>query len=247
VSTEELRDRVSGLRAQIRSLGPVNVEALAELEEERQRVEFLTTQVGDLESAERELRGAIAELRRLIRRRFTETFEQVNAAFGEYFRRFFGGGHAELRLEQLAAAEGDAEAGAPDAENDDEEAADALIDEREPGVEITAQPPGKRIASLAMLSGGERSMTSVALLFALLSVNPAPICVLDEVDAALDEANVGRFVETLRELTARSQFIVISHNRRTVEAADAIYGISMGDDSVSRVLSLRLDDVPSTA
>jgi chromosome segregation protein len=98
-----------------------------------------------------------------------------------------------------------------------------------------------------MLSGGERSMTSVALLFALLSVNPAPICVLDEVDAALDEANVGRFVETLRELTARSQFIVISHNRRTVEAADAIYGISMGDDSVSRVLSLRLDDVPSTA
>ncbi len=93
-----------------------------------------------------------------------------------------------------------------------------------------------------MLSGGERSMTSVALLFALLSVNPAPVCVLDEVDAALDEANVGRFVETLRELTARSQFIVISHNRRTIEAADAIYGVSMSDDSLSRVLSLRLDD-----
>ena len=95
-----------------------------------------------------------------------------------------------------------------------------------------------------MLSGGERSLTSVALLFALLSVNPAPVCVLDEVDAALDEANVGRFVETLRELTARSQFIVISHNRRTIEAADAIYGVSMGDDSTSKVLSLRLAELP---
>jgi chromosome segregation protein len=113
----------------------------------------------------------------------------------------------------------------------------------EPGVEISAQPPGKRISSLNVLSGGERSLTSVALLFALLSVNPAPVCVLDEVDAALDEANVGRFVETLRELTARSQFIVISHNRRTIEAADAIYGVSMGDDSTSKVLSLRLADL----
>ena len=245
VSAEDLRERVSALRTQIRSLGPVNVEALAELEEERQRVEFLTTQLGDLESAEHELRGAITELRRLIRRRFTETFEQVNAAFSEYFRRFFGGGHAELRLERLAPPDagedaGD-EAGATDLDGDDDAVA-ALIDDREPGVEITAQPPGKRIASLAMLSGGERSMTSVALLFALLSVNPAPVCVLDEVDAALDEANVGRFLETLRELTARSQFIVITHNRRTIEAADAIYGVSMGDDSVSRVLSLRLDD-----
>jgi len=246
VSADDLRERVSGLRAQIRTLGPVNVEALAELEEERQRVEFLTTQVGDLEAAEGELRGAIAELRRLIRRRFTETFEQVNAAFSEYFRRFFGGGHAELRLEKLAPQESDADdetARDVDSDGEEDDAVAALMDEREPGVEITAQPPGKRIANLAMLSGGERSMTSVALLFALLSVNPAPVCVLDEVDAALDEANVGRFVETLRELTARSQFIVISHNRRTIEAADAIYGVSMGDDSVSRVLSLRLDDV----
>jgi chromosome segregation protein len=250
VSADDLRERVSGLRAQIRTLGPVNVEALAELEEERQRVEFLTTQVGDLEAAEAELRGAITELRRLIRRRFTETFEQVNTAFSEYFRRFFGGGHAELRMEKLAPRQSDADAddeAARDLDSDDDDGAvAALMDEREPGVEITAQPPGKRIANLAMLSGGERSMTSVALLFALLSVNPAPVCVLDEVDAALDEANVGRFVETLRELTARSQFIVISHNRRTIEAADAIYGVSMGDDSVSRVLSLRLDDVATT-
>ncbi|MCC6236611.1 MAG: AAA family ATPase, partial [Dehalococcoidia bacterium] len=136
--------------------------------------------------------------------------------------KFFGGGVAELKL---LTEQGD----------------------EEPGVEISAQPPGKRIASLNVLSGGERSLTSVALLFALLSVNPAPVCVMDEVDAALDEANVGRFVETLKELTGRSQFIVISHNRRTIEAADALYGVSMGDDSTSRVLSLRLDALPAAS
>ena len=239
IDTQELRERISDLRARIRTLGPVNVDALAELEEERQRVEFLSGQLRDLEAAERELRGAIAELRRLIRRRFTETFEQVNAAFGEYFRRFFGGGRAELRLERSAAA-GDEDSEAGSGVEEPPEAGDP-----DPGVEITAQPPGKRITSLAMLSGGERSMTSVALLFALLSVNPAPVCVLDEVDAALDEANVERFVETLRELTARSQFIVVSHNRHTIESADAIYGVSMGEDSVSRVLSLRLEDLPA--
>ena len=245
VDTQELRGRVTELRSRIRSLGPVNVEALGELEEERQRAEFLSGQLRDLESTERELRNAIAELRRLIRRRFTETFEEVNAAFSEYFTRFFGGGRAELRLERTAAqADGaEEEQGGSGEENGEEPPASG---EADPGVEITAQPPGKRITSLAMLSGGERSMTSVALLFALLSVNPAPVCVLDEVDAALDEANVERFVETLRELTARSQFIVVTHNRRTIEDADAVYGISMGEDSVSRVLSLNLEELPAT-
>ena len=114
-------------------------------------------------------------------------------------------------------------------------------------MEVTAQPPGKRIAFLNQLSGGERALTSVALLFALLSVNPAPVCVLDEVDASLDEANVGRFVETLRELCEHSQFIVITHNRLTIEAANAIYGISMGEDSTSRVLSLKLADIPQAS
>mgnify|MGYP003348960486 CR=1 FL=1 len=117
-------------------------------------------------------------------------------------------------------------------------------EDAEAGVDIFAQPPGKRISNLTVLSGGERSMTSVALLFALLSVNPAPVVVLDEVDAALDEANVGRFVDTLKELTERSQFIVITHNRRSVEAADTIYGVSMGDESTSQVLSLSVADLP---
>ena len=144
----------------------------------------------------------------------------MNIRFGEYFQRFFGGGQAELRVTNI---------------DDDIE--------NEPGVDIFAQPPGKRISNLNVLSGGERSMTSVALLFALLSVNPAPMVVLDEVDAALDEANVGRFVGTLRELKEKTQFVVISHNRSTIESGDAIYGVSMGNDSTSQVLSLKIDQM----
>ena len=222
VNPVDLRRRISELRGEIRSLGPVNVEAIEDLSAEQERYEFLKGQVEDLETAEGDLRQAIEELRRLIAGRFRETFAAVATAFSGYFERFFGGGAAELRL-----LEGE--------------------DGEEGGVEISAQPPGKRVASLAVLSGGERSLTSVALLFALLSVNPAPVCVLDEVDAALDEANVGRFVETLKELTDRSQFIVISHNRRTIEAADSIYGVSMADDSTSQVLSLRLADLPQAS
>jgi len=224
VDVVALRERITELRAEIRALGPVNVEAVEELTTEQERFDFLTTQVADLEAAEAELREAIRELKKLIREQFVETFHLVNERFGVYFTRFFGGGQAELRL----------------LENEDDP-------EAEPGVDIFAQPPGKRITNMAVLSGGERSMTSVALLFALLSVNPAPMVVLDEVDAALDEANVGRFVDTLLELRDRTQFVVISHNRRTIEAGDAIYGISMGDDSASQVLSLRLQDLAKSA
>jgi chromosome segregation protein len=220
VDPEELRSRITDLRASIRNLGPVNIDALDDLSEERERHDFLTHQVSDLEAAEAELRIAIRDLEKLIRARFDETFGIVNKNFQMYFERFFGGGSAELQIVEPEEEGGDA------------------------GVEIFAQPPGKRIASLTVLSGGERSMTSVALLFALLSVNPAPVVVMDEVDAALDEANVGRFVDTLRELLGRSQFIIITHNRRTTESADIIYGISMGEESTSQVLSLNLEDLP---
>ena len=223
VDPVQLRDHISELRGEIRALGPVNLEALEDLSEERERHDFLSSQVSDLEDAEAQLREAIGDLERGIRERFDETFELVNSNFGEYFERFFGGGRAELVVVEPEEEGGDA------------------------GVDVRAQPPGKRISSLAMLSGGERALTSVALLFALLAVNPAPVCVLDEVDAALDEANVERFVETLRELCERSQFIVITHNRGTIEVADTIYGVSMGDDSVSRVLSLRLADLPQAS
>jgi chromosome segregation protein len=233
VDLDALRTSITELRGKITALGPVNVEALEDLSDERERHEFLTAQVADLEAAEVELRSAIRDLKRLIRERFVETFAVVNERFGEYFTRFFGGGQAELRLVETAR----------DADAEDDVAAEPA----EPGVEIFAQPPGKRIANLNVLSGGERAMTSVALLFALLSVNPAPVVVLDEVDAALDEANVGRFLNTLQELHDRSQFIVISHNRRTIEAADAIYGISMGEDSTSAVLSLKLAEAPAAS
>ncbi len=219
IDVEETRSRIEELRRQIRRLGPVNEEAPEDFRESQERYEFLTSQMRDLEDAEIQLRQVITELNEEIHTRFGATYEKVNQAFGEYFSAFFGGGQARLALS-----------------NPDNVA--------EAGIEMGAQPPGKRIASLNMLSGGERSLTAVALLFALLSVNPAPFCVLDEVDAALDEANVGRFTGALEALAQKTQFLVITHNRRTVEAADSIYGVSMGRDGVSKVLSLRLADLP---
>jgi chromosome segregation protein len=220
VELSAMREQIEEIRRRIRRLGPINTEAPEDYRETSERHAFLTGQLADLEAAEVQLRQAIAELSVEIKDRFETTFQRVNGAFGEYFAAFFGGGSASLSLTDAA-------------------------NPAESGVEIDAQPPGKKLKNLALLSGGERSLTAVALLFALLSVNPAPFCVLDEVDAALDEANVGRFVGSLRKLAERTQFIVITHNRRTVEAADAIYGVSMNSDGISRVLSLRLEDVPA--
>ncbi len=216
VDADTLEKRIATLRDRTRTLGPINAEAPADYRENKERHDFLTEQVADLRQAEASLREAIAELQELIREQFGKTFEQVNVAFAENFVQFFGGGSASLQL-----AEEDA------------------------GVEIIAQPPGKRVQALAMLSGGERALTAISLLFALLSVNPSPFCVMDEVDAALDEANVGRFAAALRGLADRTQFIVVTHNRRTIEQADSIYGISMGDNGASRVLSLRMADLPA--
>jgi chromosome segregation protein len=218
INPTEVRDRIADLRAQIRTLGPINEQAATDYGESRERYDFLTAQLKDLQEAEAQLLDATDEMERVIRERFRETFKVVNREFERYFNAFFRGGTARLEL----------------GETDD----DGL-----PGVEIVAQPPGKKLGSLALLSGGERSLTAVALLFALLQANPSPICVLDEVDAALDEANVGRFVEELRALSEKTQFVIITHNRRTIETADSIYGVSMGADSVSKILSLKLSEV----
>ncbi|MGD9894240.1 MAG: hypothetical protein AB7U18_23385, partial [Dehalococcoidia bacterium] len=215
----ELHERVRSLRARIRNLGAVNTAAQADYEETKERHDFLVTQLADLREAETGLQETIAELRHTIREQFRETFQKVNADFQTYFKTFFGGGNARLVLTE------------PE-------------DYGESGVDIIARPPGKRLQSLTLLSGGERSMTAVALLFALLESNPAPFCVLDEVDAALDEANVNRFGDALKDLATRSQFVVITHNRGTIQAADTIYGVSMTNDGVSNILSLRLADVP---
>jgi len=220
IDVPELKNRAAELRAQIRRLGPINEQAGSDFAESRERYEFLSTQLTDLREAETALLEAIDELEGIIKERFSAAFELISKEFKRYFETFFGGGNAELVLT------------APD-------------ENGLPGVDIVAQPPRKRVRALNMLSGGERSLTALALLFALLQSNPSPICVLDEVDAALDEANVDRFTTALRELVERTQFIIITHNRRTLEMADTIYGVSMGDDSTSSLLSLKLADIPA--
>src|SRR3990170_2875110 len=209
---------IERLREEMRRLGPVNVEAQEDYAELRERHDFLSSQLEDLGGAEKALHRAIDELQGVMRKRFESTFETVASGFEEYFQAFFGGGHARLSLTDPK-------------------------DIHNTGVEIEAQPPGKRLQSMTQLSGGEKALTAVALLFALLHANPSPFCVLDEVDAMLDEANVGRFVSALQALSQKKQFIVITHNRRTIEVSDSIYGVSMGTDAASRVLSLRLGDI----
>ncbi|MGQ9572848.1 MAG: chromosome segregation protein SMC [Dehalococcoidia bacterium] len=220
IDPQVMQERIQRLRAQLRAVGPVNPQAEAEYDELKERHTFLSSQLADLTAGERSLLQAIDELDDIICQRFKNTFHEVAQRFSHYFTTFFGGGQAKLVLTP------------PE-------------DYRTGGVDIVAQPPGKRLQSLSMLSGGEKALTAVALLFALLQTNPSPFCVLDEVDAMLDEANVGRFVAALKDLAQHSQFIIITHNRRTIETADTIYGVSMGDDSISRVLSLRLSDIPA--
>ena len=218
IDPEALGREIERLRGQMRRLGPVNVEATEDYAELRERHDFLTSQLEDLSGAEQALHRAISELQGIMRKRFESTFKTVAEGFEEYFRAFFGGGHARLTLTEPK-------------------------DPQNTGVEIEAQPPGKRLQSLAQLSGGEKALTAVALLFALMQANPSPFCVLDEVDAMLDEVNVGRFVTALQKLSKKTQFTVITHNRGTIEVSDAIYGVSMGPDSASRVISMRLADV----
>ncbi|HEX9618442.1 MAG TPA: hypothetical protein VGA03_13600, partial [Anaerolineales bacterium] len=214
----ETEEALKRQRALLRRMGPVNPEAQAEYREVKERYEFLTSQVDDLNQAEADVRQVIAELDELMQREFQRTFEAVAIEFRQIFGRLFGGGSARLVLTD------------PD---------DLTLT----GIDIEARLPGRREQGLSLLSGGERSLTAVALVFALLRVSPTPFCILDEVDAMLDEANVGRFRELLRELSATTQFILITHNRNTVQVADVIYGVTMGRDSASQLVSLKLDEV----
>lgn len=219
---ESLEDEIRRLKIQLRRAGPINPNAPAEYAETLERHTFLTTQVEDLEQASRSLRQVIAELDQLMEADFRKTFEAVAAEFKECFTTLFGGGTAKLVL--------------TDPEN--------LM---ETGVDIIVRPPGKRQQSLALLSGGERALTAAALIFAILKASPTPFCILDEVDAMLDEVNIGRFRKMLQELADRTQFVVITHNRGTIEAANTIYGVSMGEGSVSEVISLKLEGEPVAA
>jgi chromosome segregation protein len=213
---EGLQEEIQRLKARLRRIGDINPSAPEDYGEVKERHQFLTEQSADLEAASEQLQHVIAELDELMEAAFQETFDAVAERFTETFTALFNGGTARLELTE------------PD-------------DLMNTGVDIVARPPGKRAQRLVLLSGGERSLTAVALLFAILQVSPAPFCVLDEVDAALDEANVGRFRSLLNELAQRTQFIIITHNRGTIEVADTIYGVSMGTDGVSQVVSLKMD------
>jgi len=213
---DELKEQIQHLKSLLRRLGPINPEAQEEYKATKERYEFLTQQSQDLEEAAGQLQQVITELDDLMDQEFRRVFKAVAKAFTHYFTRLFGGGSAKLLLTDPK-------------------------DITNTGVEIIARPPGKRSANLTMLSGGERALTAAALIFAILSVSPTPFAVLDEIDAALDEANIERVKAVLLELSEKAQFIIITHSRATLEIADTIYGVSMGADSVSQILSLKLE------
>jgi chromosome segregation protein len=211
----ERRGRLDDIRERLEAIGDVNLGAIEEHEELRERFRFLTEQKTDLERSVAQLRDAIARINRTSRARFQETFEAVNEKFKTNFPRLFRGGRAHLALT---------------------ESEDLL----EAGIEITAQPPGKRPQSVDLLSGGEKTMTAIALLVSVFQVKPSPFFLLDEVDAALDDANVGRFNAIVHEMAASSQFLLITHNKRTIEISDRLYGVTMEEKGVSKLVSVEL-------
>ncbi len=208
---------IGRLRREIKALGPVNPAAVEEYDRVSERFHFLGGQKTDLEEARTRLLDAIHEIDASTKGVFLDTYAKVGESFGRHFTRLFGGGTTELVL------------------TDPE-------DVLETGIDIVAQPPGKRRQNLALLSGGERALTATALLFAFLEVRPAPFCVLDEVDAPLDGANVEKFADIVRDFGRRSQFILITHNATTMEAAPLWYGVTMQEPGVSRGLSMRVPD-----
>jgi chromosome segregation protein len=213
------RTRVAELEARLEAIGPVNLVADDEYRELDERITFLRTQHDDLTSSIKDLEKALRGMTRTAQDRFAEAFQQINAQFVQIFERLFEGGRAELRLVEA------------------EEGGDPL----DTGVELMAQPRGKRLQAVTLMSGGERALTGLALLFAIFYYRPSPFCVLDEVDAPLDDANIHRFLRVLRELTTQTQFLVITHNRKTMEAADVLYGVTMQEPGLSKLVSVNLN------
>lgn len=205
------------IKLAIEELGTVNIGSIDEFERVNERYQFLSEQKEDLTEAKNTLFQVIEEMDEEMTKRFNDTFVQIRSHFDQVFRSLFGGGRAELRLTDP---------------ND-------LLHS---GVEIIAQPPGKKLQNLNLLSGGERALTAIALLFSILKVRPVPFCVLDEVEAALDEANVFRFAQYLKKYSADTQFIVITHRKGTMEEADVLYGVTMQESGVSKVISVKLEE-----
>jgi chromosome segregation protein len=214
--TLSAEDAIARLRAKIDRLGPVNMMAIEQYDELETRHAFLTTQRKDLVDSIAQTSEAIKRIDETTRQRFTEAFAAINQNFQAMFTTLFGGGRAVL----------------------------TLLDENDPlesGIEIIAQPPGKRLQSVQLLSGGEKALTAISLMFGLFKYKPSPFCLLDEIDAPLDDANVGRFVEMLRSMQQHTQFILITHNRKTMEIADRLYGVTMEEPGVSKLISVQLN------
>lgn len=207
--------QVNSLRTQIKDLGSVNVDAIEEYKQTKERYDFVCEQRLDLENSSAKLRKLIGEMTNTMKEQFSEQFKIINKNFGEVFKELFGGGKAELKL--------------ADEEN--------IL---ECGIDIEVQPPGKKLQNMMLLSGGEKAFTAIALLFAILKINPAPFCVLDEIEAALDDVNVYRFADYLRKFVKETQFLVITHRKGTMEAADTVYGITMEESGISKLLSMKL-------
>lgn len=221
-SSGELRSKLAELREHERQLGAVNLAAPEEFQEVKERYDFLSSQLEDLKQAREDLARVTDEIQSESAALFAKTYEQIKKNFHSLFRRLFGGGRAEIRLSEP----------------------DVML---ESGVEIFVQPPGKKLENIALLSGGERSMTAVALLFATYMVRPSPFCLLDEIDAALDESNVGRFTSMLMEFAESSQFIIITHNKKTVAAAQTLLGVTMEEHGVSKVVAIRIGGTEKVA
>jgi len=214
---DRIEEIVAELTERVDAMGPVNVDAIQEFDELEQRYNFLEKQNEDLVNSKAELLEVIGKINRTTKELFAETFEKIRVNFQEMFTELFGGGHANLML----------------------------VDDSDPlesGIEIIAKPPGKQLQSVSLLSGGERTMTAVSLLFAIYMVKPSPFCVLDEMDAPLDESNISRFVKLLDRFVGQSQFVVITHNKRTISRADMLYGVTMEEHGVSKVVSVRFND-----
>jgi chromosome segregation protein len=220
LADQDLRNLIADLTRQLDNMGPVNLEAVQEYDELEERYKFLEAQNSDLTNSRRELLDVIAKINATTKQLFADTFAQVRANFKEMFAELFGGGRADL----------------------------SLMDENDPlncGIEISAKPPGKQLQSVSLLSGGERAMTAVALLFSIYMVRPSPFCVLDEIDAPLDESNINRFVRMLDRFVAQSQFIIITHNKRTISKADILYGVTMEERGVSKLVGMKLSAPPA--
>ncbi len=211
----EVQKQVNNLRNQIKDLGSINIDAIEEYKKLKERYDFMSEQRLDLEDTMTKLRKVIVELTEVMKEQFREKFRIINKNFSDVFKELFGGGKAELRLTD---------------END-------IL---ESGIEIEVQPPGKKLQSMSLLSGGERAFTAIALLFAILKINPAPFCVLDEIEAALDDVNVYRFADYLKKFSSDTQFLVITHRKGTMEVADTVYGITMEENGISKLLSIDL-------